>query len=110
MTDLKQSLILLAISIALFVSGFFSGIGCAGIKIYNEEGVPQPCNDWYTTMGWNKDRKSNSTTLVTLQWQKCTEARKSQRERDCAIWIFPDGKVSDKDHLRYSYWKACIKY
>lgn len=88
---------------------FILFIGCTSVKIFDVEGQPQDCNDWYTVMDWTIKRKSDSTTLMTMQWEKCMEARESLKNRNCEIWIFQGGPIDKEDKVRYAYYTACLK-
>ncbi len=94
----------------LIVAAFFSlgiFIGCNTLKVYKVKGQPDPCNDMYTTMDHNIKTKNANSNLVALQWQDCKEARIEIHNRDCARWIFKDGKVNKKKFPEYGYYLEC---
>jgi len=91
----------------IFASGLF--VGCKMLKVYQIEGQPQECNDFYTTADMSLKGGSDFITLMTLQWNKCTEARKTIKEKNCEKWIYQGSKLDKEDFKKYSYYLECIK-
>jgi len=98
---------IVVLGIGMFVIGLF--IGCKSLKVYQLEGQPQECNDFYTTADMSLKGGSDFLTLMTLQWNKCIDARKTIKEKECEKWIFQGEKLNKEEYKKYGYYLECIK-